>query len=166
MPLTEVCSARKSPPWRVSLTWMSGWSPSPLVLTAPLIPPWAQTECDRLTGTIESTSTCAPASANLMVVIKPARPPPTTVNRPCAMGMFPSAISSGVAKSQLEEDLQRPGCEGHEQNPREGLHPFLGHPADRQPPGPGKAVQPVGEMENREHRAHHVKREHVVASHP
>ena len=36
---------------------------SPLVLTAPLIPPWAQTECDRLTGTSENISTVPPASA-------------------------------------------------------------------------------------------------------
>ena len=50
-----------------------------LVFTAPLIPPWAHTECERLTGTIENKSTCAPCSAALIVDISPARPPPTTI---------------------------------------------------------------------------------------
>src|SRR5205807_4536159 len=72
---------RKSPPFSVSLTWMSGGSPSPLVFTAPLMPPWAQTEWLRLTGTIEQTSTCLPASASLMTVISPDNPPPTTMYR-------------------------------------------------------------------------------------
>src|SRR5690349_1642141 len=48
------------------------------------MPPWAQTECERFTGTMESTSTWCPASASLIVVISPARPPPTTVNRAAA----------------------------------------------------------------------------------
>src|SRR5258708_14148982 len=81
MPLSGGCSARKSPPLSVSLTWMSGLSPSPLVLTAPLIPPCAQTEWLRLTGTMEKMSTCLPASASLMTVISPASPPPTTMYR-------------------------------------------------------------------------------------
>jgi hypothetical protein len=52
------------------------------VFTAPLMPPCAQTECDRFTGTMDIKSTCCPASASLIVVINPASPPPTTVNLP------------------------------------------------------------------------------------
>src|ERR1700761_652838 len=43
------------------------------------MPPWAQTECERLTGTIENKSTCPPASAILMTAASPANPPPTTM---------------------------------------------------------------------------------------
>ncbi len=46
---------------------------------AALMPPCAQTECERLTGTIENRSTLPPASAILMTAASPARPPPTTM---------------------------------------------------------------------------------------
>src|SRR6476660_10493817 len=52
-------------------------SPSPLVFTAPLIPPCAQTECERFTGTTEIRSTSCPASAIFIAAASPARPPPT-----------------------------------------------------------------------------------------
>src|SRR5581483_296760 len=54
-------------------------SPSPFRFLAALMPPWAQTECDRFTGTIENRSTCPPISAILMAADKPASPPPTTM---------------------------------------------------------------------------------------
>src|SRR6266850_7935406 len=44
-----------------------------------LIPPCAQTECDRLTGTIENRSTVTPSSASLIAQARPANPPPTTI---------------------------------------------------------------------------------------
>jgi hypothetical protein len=56
---------------------LNGESPSPFVLTAPLIPPCAQTECERLTGTTEIKSTSCPASAIFIAAAKPAKPPPT-----------------------------------------------------------------------------------------
>src|ERR1700761_211244 len=56
-------------------------SPSPLRFLAALMPPWAQTECERLTGTMEKRSTLPPASAILMTAERPARPPPTTMMR-------------------------------------------------------------------------------------
>ncbi|MNT99448.1 hypothetical protein D3C72_2422980 [compost metagenome] len=71
--------ARKSPPYTVSSKCSQGESPSPLVFTAPLMPPWAQTEWDRFTGTRENRSTCTPASAALIDAIRPASPPPTTM---------------------------------------------------------------------------------------
>ena len=60
---------------------MSGESPSPLMLTAPLIPPWAHTEWERLTGKNETTSTDIPSSAIFMVAESPANPPPITITR-------------------------------------------------------------------------------------
>src|SRR5580692_9258238 len=54
-------------------------SPSPLRFLAALMPPWAQTECERFTGTIENRSTSPPISAILMTAARPARPPPTTM---------------------------------------------------------------------------------------
>src|SRR3954463_14389738 len=54
-------------------------SPSPLRFLAALMPPCAQTECERLTGTMENRSTCPPASAILMTAESPASPPPTTM---------------------------------------------------------------------------------------
>src|ERR1044071_3153406 len=69
--------ARKSPPYTVSSKCSQVESPSPLVLTAPLMPPCAQTECERLTGTTEKRSTECPPSAIFMAAANPARPPPT-----------------------------------------------------------------------------------------
>src|SRR5215470_9450452 len=69
--------ARKSPPYTVSSKCSQVESPSPLVLTAPLIPPWAHTECERFTGTTENRSTAMPPSAIFIAADNPARPPPT-----------------------------------------------------------------------------------------
>ena len=60
---------------------MSGESPSPLILTAPLMPPWAQTECERFTGRNETSKTDIPSSAIFMVAANPAKPPPITITR-------------------------------------------------------------------------------------
>src|SRR5581483_1030476 len=54
-------------------------SPSPLRFLAALMPPWAQTECDRFTGTMENRSTLPPISAILITAESPASPPPTTM---------------------------------------------------------------------------------------
>src|SRR6478609_6136665 len=54
-------------------------SPSPLRFLAALMPPCAQTECERFTGTIEKRSTLPPASAILITAESPASPPPTTM---------------------------------------------------------------------------------------
>src|SRR5579863_6626979 len=63
----------------VSSKCLSVVSPSPLRFLAALIPPWAQTEWERLTGTMEKRSTLPPASAILMTAASPAKPPPTTM---------------------------------------------------------------------------------------
>src|SRR5215470_9162389 len=54
-------------------------SPSPFRFFAALIPPCAQTECERLTGTMEKRSTWPPISAILMTAESPASPPPATM---------------------------------------------------------------------------------------
>src|SRR5262245_34336718 len=43
------------------------------------MPPCAQTECERFTGTTENRSTFPPLSAILMTAANPASPPPTTM---------------------------------------------------------------------------------------
>src|SRR6202046_3623831 len=63
----------------VSSKCLSVGSPSPLRFLAALMPPWAQTEWERLTGTMEKRSTLPPASAILMTAERPASPPPTTM---------------------------------------------------------------------------------------
>src|SRR5208337_4625495 len=63
----------------VSSKWIQVESPSPFRFFAALMPPWAQTECERLTGTMENRSTVPPASAILMTAARPASPPPTTM---------------------------------------------------------------------------------------
>src|SRR3954469_18223608 len=57
-----------------------------------LIPPCAQTECDRFTGTIENRSTLTPSSASLIVQASPANPPPTTITR-----LFAAAMSKPLS---------------------------------------------------------------------
>src|SRR5712691_3676351 len=69
--------ARQSPPYTVASKCSQVESPSPLVLTAPLMPPCAQTECERFTGTTENKSTACPASAIFIAAASPASPPPT-----------------------------------------------------------------------------------------
>src|SRR5262249_19456853 len=65
-------------------------SPSPLRFLAALMPPWAQTEWERLTGQMEKRSTLPPASAILMTAERPASPPPTTM----ILGVAAAIVSS------------------------------------------------------------------------
>src|SRR5277367_6617874 len=71
-------------------------SPSPFKFLAALIPPWAQTECERFTGTMENRSTSPPISAILMTAARPARPPPMTM-------IFGAAM---LCESDLVQKLQ------------------------------------------------------------
>src|SRR5215469_5767092 len=72
-------------------------SPSPLRFLAELMPPCAQTECERLTGTMEKRSTLPPASAILMTAERPASPPPTTMILGVAAAMCYS-LSGGILR--------------------------------------------------------------------
>src|SRR3954451_19267490 len=75
-------SARKSPPSTVSSKCIHSLNPCCRAISlVALMPPCAQTLCERLTGTIENKSTPTPSSASLMVQARPAKPPPTTMTR-------------------------------------------------------------------------------------
>src|SRR5215467_6177117 len=89
------------------------------------MPPCAQTECERLTGTIEKRSTGTPASAILMVVIRPARPPPTTIIR----------FSAIVLRPERHEDGERRRRHRRAAHQRDRPHRALRMHARREPPG-------------------------------
>src|SRR5882762_6190401 len=75
-------------------------SPSPFRFLAALMPPCAQTECERFTGTMEKRSTSPPISAILMTAARPARPPPTTmIFEATAMRHEPDLPSEGARLS-------------------------------------------------------------------
>src|SRR5690606_41932122 len=99
----------------VSSKWIQGESPSPLVLTAPLMPPCAHTEWERLTGTMENRSTRPPASATLIVAIKPASPPPTTITLSLAKCLNPLA-----EEIVADESGHRPDAEASSEERRVG----------------------------------------------
>src|SRR5215470_14275053 len=99
----------------VSSKWISGESPSPFVLTAPLIPPWAQTEWLRLTGTTEKRSTAAPISAARTVAIRPASPPPTMTMRSLgdAIGALHPKRGDRAHSDHRQDDKERGGHVHH-----------------------------------------------------
>src|ERR1035438_8143562 len=89
----------------VSSKWIQVESPSPFRFLAALMPPWAQTEWERLTGTMEKRSTSPPISAILMTAARPARPPPTTM-------IFGAAIyESDLGRWSLIVSRSHPGSE-------------------------------------------------------
>ena len=80
-------------------------SPSPFRFFAALIPPCAQTECDRFTGTMENRSTLAPISAILITADKSREPAayhnnfrssPSSSHRPSVARLF-AAVSRAHA---------------------------------------------------------------------
>src|SRR5262249_46650063 len=150
--------ARKSPPLTESMKWISGESPSPLVLTAPLMPPCAHTECERRHGTNEKTSTSQPASAILMTVMRPASPPPTTMNR----GFSLCAMCSSALHVRKRDQRRRPEPEQrHADQAAHEAGDSLRLGADGQAPMNGRVPQPVGEMEHRAGHAHDVDPKHL-----
>src|SRR5215471_12026336 len=85
----------------VSSKCCQGVSPSPFRFLAALIPPWAHTECERLTGTMEKRSTLPPASAILMTAASPASPPPTTMILGfVAINQFPVPVSCSLSPAR------------------------------------------------------------------
>src|SRR5688500_10223763 len=68
-----------------------------------MMPPCAQTECERLTGTTEKRSTACPPSAIFIAAASPAKPPPTIAIRM----PFCAAIV-------LENPFQQPAVAPHE----------------------------------------------------
>src|SRR6476660_10503671 len=92
-------------------------SPSPFRFFAALMPPCAQTECERFTGTIENRSHCPPISAILMTAASPASPPPTTMILGVAMLLHPLSVGRLAAWLGLNHRAiliiigDRPGAE-------------------------------------------------------
>src|SRR5271156_2977850 len=89
-------------------------SPSPLRFLAALMPPWAQTEWERLTGTMEKRSTLPPASAILMTAERPARPPPTTMTLGVA-AMIVSCPEKPFDQNRLRSRLLMSTCDRYYQ---------------------------------------------------
>src|SRR5512136_2635983 len=139
---------------------MSGESPSPLVLTAPLMPPCAHTEWLRLTGTIENRSTPVPSSAARIAVIRPARPPPTTMMR---------CFGSDTRWKTLQpEGRNRPNAEHRKHDEDENGH--VGHAPlrrrrHRNSPDDRERPDPVGQMKRRREDAQNVEGEDPGVSH-
>src|SRR5215471_669117 len=147
--LTGGWLARKSPPYTVSSKCSQVESPSPLVLTAPLMPPCAHTECERRQGTNENTSTSCPASASLMMAASPARPPPTTMKRCLAISGPDGDEREQRVQSEQDEDHADPGAQIGGQ--------LLRARPDRDPPVDEKPPEPVGEMKARAEDADDVE---------
>src|SRR5215469_8197165 len=87
----------------VSSKCLKGVSPSPFRFLAELMPPWAQTECERLTGTMEKRSTLPPASAILMTAERPASPPPTTMILGVAAILYSFEVLYEAADDQYQK---------------------------------------------------------------
>src|SRR5689334_12123125 len=152
----------------VSSKCRAGESPSPFQLTAALMPPCAQTECERLTGTIEKRSTATPASAALIVVMRPASPPPTTMTRGCValIDILRSRSSICFARAHryaslaLIDMLRSRSCpERHQDGAGRAVHHdeedqrrdpdgALRARTDRDPPGDGERPEAVREVKD------------------
>src|ERR1051325_10318864 len=69
------------------------------------MPPCAQTECERLTGTTEKRSSEWPASAIFIAAARPARPPPTIATR---MPLFAMCVRVLLCESDEPEESALP----------------------------------------------------------
>src|ERR1017187_6333036 len=88
----------------VSSKWIQVESPSPLRFLAALMPPWAQTEWERFTGTIENRSTSPPISAILMTAARRGWPPPRTMIFGAAM-LYESDLPGGARACNASQSL-------------------------------------------------------------
>ena len=134
----------------VSWKWCSGESPSPMVLIAPLIPPWAQAECDLFGGTSENTLTAAPFSTALIVAIKPADPPPITI-------MFGLLICSPPYRNATSEFTPTMAITKNATDADNAGDPLASR-THGYPPSNAECEKPVGEMKNCRQRPDDVKK--------
>src|SRR5437764_496785 len=65
------------------------------------MPPCAQTECERLTGTTENSSTECPPSASFIAAASPASPPPTIATR---IWLFAMSVKYPSEKPALPDE--------------------------------------------------------------
>src|SRR5215212_4132877 len=135
------------------------------------MPPCAQTECERLTGTTEKRSTACPASAIFIAAARPASPPPTIATR---MPLF--AIVRVLSWCESDQSEQ-PALvdEGHlrvdadkEEKKSEGDAGVAGHAlralADDDAPVHREEPQPVGQVPHGRRDADQVDDEDVVVA--
>src|ERR1700722_5750728 len=135
------------------------------------MPPCAQTECERLTGTIENKSTLPPISAILMTAESPASPPPTTIIFGAAaivsLSAFCNLLAAHCGSPRLNELLRtRPErseagqpyarqdekeCQAQNQKSFPRLLP------GNDSPFRAKKPDAIGEMPRSCHESHHIK---------
>src|SRR5687768_14751931 len=113
------------------------------------MPPCAQTECERLTGTTEKRSTACPASAIFIAAASPASPPPTIATRICVFAMsLCQSYQPEESALAYERDLRVDADE--EQQQPEGDAGVACQPlralADDDAPVHREEPQPVGEV--------------------
>src|SRR3712207_6374093 len=113
------------------------------------MPPWAQTECERLTGTTEKRSTAWPASAIFMAAARPASPPPTiAILIPLVAAAMsvketsPDAARPDESREGVDADGQEQDSEGHAGVAGQAL----GASADGDAPVNQKQPDAVGEV--------------------
>src|SRR5579862_804643 len=139
------------------------------------MPPWAHTECDRFTGTMENRSTVAPISAILITAASPASPPPTTtilgvailLHRPSVVGCrrprvhnicsrtrrLLEAFAERIQAHQTDDAEEHEKCQAHAQKP------LLGLVAGNDAPLRSEQPDPVGEVPRSGNQPDHVKRQ-------
>src|SRR5215212_8431726 len=111
------------------------------------MPPCAQTECERLTGTTEKRSTECPASAIFIAAASPARPPPTMA---ILMPLFAMSVkNTSEEPARADEGDLRVDADGEEQQ-ADGDAGVAGHAlralADDDAPIHREEPQPVREV--------------------
>src|SRR5919197_1548646 len=111
------------------------------------MPPCAQTECERLTGTTEKSSTAWPASAIFIAAASPASPPPTIATRIWLFAMsvkYPSEQPALPDERELgvDADGQQEQPEGDAGVARQALRAL----ADDDAPVDGEEPQAVGQV--------------------
>src|SRR4029077_6199994 len=123
------------------------------------MPPCAQTECERFTGTIENKSTGTPDSATRIAAISPARPPPTMMIfgfliRGVSLGVCPQREPSVVQPERDGDACDRQHGADNSAKVTSGALRTCGH---RNTPLAGEIPEPVAEMEGEGRDAHNVK---------
>src|ERR1700675_502343 len=136
-------------------------SPSPFKFLAALMPPCAQTECDRFTGTMEKRSTGVPDSATRIAAISPARPPTTIM----ILGVLIRAVSLDVrperepviVKSKGNRDAHE--SQNHGNGGSQPRSCALRARSYRNAPLAGEIPQAISQMKGRRGNADKVKRQ-------
>src|SRR5205085_8190006 len=131
------------------------------------MPPCAQTECERFTGTTEKRSTACPPSAIRIAAARPARPPPTIAMRMSLLGVAISvkdtsqqAARPDECKRRIDAHRQQKHTERDARITHHTLRPLANHDA----PVNCEQPQPVRKVPDRRGDADHINgQDRVVA---